>query len=253
MMQIDLSNEVVLVTGASRGIGRALAVGLAQAGAPVAVHFNRHAGAAQALCAALGRGARSFQADLARVEECSRLFDEVVGHYGRLGVLINNAGTAIKAPLEDSTADWNTAWNRTMHVNLRATELLCRRALRHFISQDGGRIINIASRAAFRGDTADYMTYAASKGGMVALTRTIARAYGKHNVCAFVIAPGFVRTDMAQESIDAYGEAFVLGDLALSRLTEPEDLVPIVSLLASGMADHATGTTIDINAGSYVH
>ncbi len=253
MMQIDLSGRVVLVTGASRGIGRALAAGLGRAGATVAAHYNQNIEAAATLAATLGHEARTFQADLARVEECDRLFDEVVDHYGRLDVLVNNAGIGVMAPIAASTEIWNMAWQRTMHVNLRATELLCRRALRHFTQRGGGRIISVASRAAFRGDTADYMAYAASKGGVVALTRSIARAFGKQNICAFVIAPGFVRTDMAQDSINAYGEDFVVGDLALSRLTEPEDLAPTVVLLASGLADHATGATIDINAGSYVH
>ena len=253
MMQIDLSGKVILVTGASRGIGKALAQGLARAGATVAVHCHRSVDAAAAVSASLGHRAEAFQADLASVAGCERLFDDVIGHYGRLHVLINNAGVAELAPLDASTDAWHAAWRHTMHVNLRAVELLCRKALHHFIARGGGRIINVASRAAFRGDTADYAAYAASKGGVVALTRTIARAYGRRNVCAFVIAPGFVRTDMAQDSIDAYGEEFVLGDLALNRLTEPEDLAPVVALLASGMADHATGSTLDINAGSYVH
>ena len=97
------------------------------------------------------------------------------------------------------------------------------------------------------------MSYAASKGGVIALTRSIARGFGKDGICAFVLAPGFVRTDMAQDFIDEYGEASVVGDLALDHLTEPTDLSPIVVLLASGLADHATGATIDLNAGSYVH
>ena len=104
------------------------------------------------------------------------------------------------------------------------------------------------------GDTTPaYMSYAASKGGVVALTRSLARGFGKDGICAFVLTPGFVRTDMAQDFIDEYGEAFVVGDLALDHLTEPAHLAPLVVLLASGLADHATGTTIDVNAGSYVH
>jgi NAD(P)-dependent dehydrogenase (short-subunit alcohol dehydrogenase family) len=139
-----------------------------------------------------------------------------------------------------------------MAVNLRAVDLLSRLAVRHFLQRDGGRIINVASRAAFRGDTPEYMTYAASKGGVVALTRSIARGFGKAGICAFALAPGFVRTEMAQEYIDAVGEDHVADDLALDRLTEPADLTPLVILLASGLADHATGSTFDLNAGSYV-
>jgi NAD(P)-dependent dehydrogenase (short-subunit alcohol dehydrogenase family) len=144
-------------------------------------------------------------------------------------------------------------WQKTMAVNLQATALLCSKAVEHFKTTGGGIIINISSRAAFRGDTEKYLAYAASKGGVVSLTRSIARAYGKQNIIAFNIAPGFVKTDMANEFIDIYGENYVLDDIALPELTEPADLAPLVTLLASGLANHATGGTFDVNAGSYVH
>jgi len=251
-MHIDLTGKTVLVTGASRGIGRALAEGLAAAGATVAVHFHRRHAEAESLAEALGHDSRAFQADLAEPASCERLFREVLDAYGRLDVLVNNAGIALKLPLDAEPGEWREGWDRTMAVNLRAVELLCRLSVHHFHQRGGGRIINIASRAAFRGDTPEYPTYAASKGGVVALTRSIARGFGKAGICAFVLAPGFVRTDMAQDAIDAYGEEFVTRDLALDRLTEPADLTPLVVLLASGLADHATGTSIDVNAGSYV-
>ena len=117
----------------------------------------------------------------------------------------------------------------------------------------GGIIINIASRAAFRGDKKDYMAYAASKAGVVGLTRSIAQAYGKDGIKAFLVAPGFVKTEMAQDFIDEYGEENTLGDMALNQITEPADIARFVAFLASGLADHATGGTFDINAGSYVH
>jgi len=252
-MRIDLTGKTILVTGASRGIGRSLAEGLAGAGATVAAHFNQNRAAAEDLAETLGHGARAFQADLADPASCESLFGEVAETYGRLDVLVNNAGIALRLPPDMTTDKWRTGWDLTMAVNLRAVELLSRLAVDHFQQHDGGRIINLASRAAFRGDSPEYMTYAASKGGVVALTRSIARAYGKAGVCAFVLAPGFVRTEMAQEVIDEHGEERVTGDLALDRLTEPADLAPLVVLLSSGLADHATGATIDVNAGSYVH
>jgi NAD(P)-dependent dehydrogenase (short-subunit alcohol dehydrogenase family) len=126
-------------------------------------------------------------------------------------------------------------------------------AIQHFKTRQSGRIINIASRAAFRGDTAEFLAYAASKGGVVSLSRSIARAFGKDGITCFVVAPGWVKTDMAEDSIKEYGEEFILQGNALDRLTEPEDIAPMVTLLASGLADHATGTSIDINAASYVH
>jgi NAD(P)-dependent dehydrogenase (short-subunit alcohol dehydrogenase family) len=251
-MHIDLTGKTTLVTGASRGIGRSVAEGLAEAGGTVAAHYNENRVAAEALVEALGRDARAFQADLAETASCERLFREVVDNYGRLDVLVNNAGIALKVPIEATTGEWRDDWDLTMAVNLRAVELLSRLAIGHFQQHGGGQIINVSSRAAFRGDTPEYMTYAASKAGVVALTRSIARAFGKSGVCAFVLAPGFVRTEMAQDFIDEYGEERVTSDLALDRLTEPADLVPLVVLLASGLADHATGATFDVNAGSYV-
>jgi NAD(P)-dependent dehydrogenase (short-subunit alcohol dehydrogenase family) len=251
-MHIDMTGKTVLVTGASRGIGRSIAEGLARAGATVAAHYNRSSAATDSLVAALGHGARPFQADLADATSCEGLFDSVLEVYGRLDVLVNNAGIAVNIPFDAPTEAWLADWERMMAVNLRAVEILCRRAVPHFRQHGGGRIINVASRAAFRGDTPEYMSYAASKGGVVALTRSIARAFGKDGVAAFVLAPGFVRTEMAQDFIDEYGEEYVVGQLALERLTEPEDLTPLAVLLASGLADHATGTSIDVNAGSYV-
>ena len=252
-MQIDLTGKTILVTGASRGIGRALSEGLAGAGATVAAHFNQSRDTTEALVGTLAHDACAFQADLAEPASCERLFNTVIETYGRLDVLVNNAGIALKMPFEVDTEEWRRGWDLTMAVNLRAVELLSRRAVMHFRQHGGGRIINVASRAAFRGDTPEYMTYAASKGGVVALTRSIARAFGRDGICAFVLAPGFIRTEMAQDFIDEYGEDYVVSDLALNRLTEPADLVPLVVLLASGLADHATGSTFDVNAGSYVH
>ena len=141
----------------------------------------------------------------------------------------------------------------TMNVNLRAAGILSRMAIRHFQSHNGGKIINISSRAAFRGDNAESLAYAASKAGMVALTKSIARAFGRDGITSFVIAPGWVKTDMSAYAIEEHGESFITDTLALDKFTEPKDIAPMVVLLASGLADHATGTTIDINAGSYVH
>ena len=252
-MQIDLSGKSVLVTGGSRGIGAAGVRAFAAAGARVAVHCGRQLDTAQRLAAEVGGGARAFQADLAEPAACQRLWDAVVQAFGRVDVLVNNAGVAAAAALDGPDDAWIESWSRTMAVNLTAAGLLCRAAVRHFQANGGGRIINISSRAAFRGDTPDYLAYAASKGGVVALTRSIARGFGKQGVVAFDVAPGFTRTEMAQDFIDQYGEAFASSDIALSRLTEPSDIAPMLVLLASGLADHATGTTIDMNAGSYVH
>lgn len=251
-MRIDLSSKVILVTGASRGIGNEIARQMASAGGTVAVHYSNSPSDAEALCKEIGHGAKAFRADLADAGAAIRLFDAVLAHYGHIDVLVNNAGIAELAPINSSNEEWIASWDKTFNVNTRSSGILTKCAIDHFRSRGGGRIIYIASRAAFRGDSEDYLAYAAYKGAMVALARSVARGFGKDGIVAFVIAPGFVRTAMAQDAIDAYGEEFVLGGVALNRLTEPSDVAPMIVLLASGLADHATGCSIDINAASYV-
>jgi 3-oxoacyl-[acyl-carrier protein] reductase len=253
-MNITLKSKNILVTGASGGIGRAIALGCGKSGARIAVHYHKNRSAAERLAKKIGNRAQTFQADLAYPRSCEKLFHDVITAFGRLDVLVNNAGVFIKSPLAGTT--WVSDWDTTMAVNLRAAGILTKLAVSHFRKRPaGGRIFNIASRAAFRGDDEDYCAYAASKAGMVALSRSIARAFGKDNITCFVIAPGWVKTAMAKESIKIFGEKRIIAEQALRHrhLTKPSDIAPLVVLLASGLADHATGTTIDVNGGSYVH
>jgi 3-oxoacyl-[acyl-carrier protein] reductase len=252
MTSLDLSGVNILVTGASRGIGRAIALELAGNGAKVAAHYNANEAEALQLSEADKR-IHIYQANLSSAEETVELFNQVAKDFDKIDVMVNNAGIAIQSDPSGDPDQWLSDWQMTMQVNLQAVGILSKMAINHFIENSGGRLINISSRAAFRGDTSDYLAYAASKGGVVALTRSIARAYGKQNIRAFNIAPGFVMTDMAEEIIKEYGEGFVKDDIALSELTKPEDVSHMVAFLASGLGDHATGGTFDINAGSYVH
>ena len=251
-MRIDLSNKTILVTGANSGIGNAIAQELLNAGAKVALHFNSNSDGASKLKEQFSDQCELFQADFNNVDEAIKLFEDVLSWGDSLDVLINNAGTAIMNSINLEDEAWIKNWNTIMNINLLAAGVLSKKALEHFKTKNGGRIINIASRAAFRGDTPDYLAYAASKAGMVALVRSIARGFGKDGITAFSIAPGFTRTAMAQKSIDKYGEDFVIKDIALNELTEPKDIAPIVTLICSGKFDHGTGSNIDINAGSYV-
>ena len=251
-MNIDMSGLVILVTGAAGGIGEAIVKALAACKATVAVHYNKKDIHARDLARAAGHDSRAFYTDLSEPQKGVTLFRDVLDTYGRFDVLVNNVGVYIRSPNEGNVDEWLEDWNSTIAINLTATAVLCREAVNHFKQHNGGRIINIASRAAFRGDYEDYFAYAASKGGMVALSRTIARTYGKHKIKSFVVAPGFVRTPIVEEYIKRYGDETIMKELALNELTKPEDVAPTVVFLASGLMDHATGCTIDINAASYV-
>lgn len=252
MMQISLKNKVVLVTGGSRGIGKAIVEGFTQTEATIAVHYRASSATAEHLAEKAGNDSKAFQANLAKATEVQELASAVLASYGRIDVLVNNAGLSFPEHPDQKLQEWLSLWQTTLQVNLVAAAHLCRAFMPYFIRQGDGRIIHMASRAAFRGDTPEYMAYAASKGGMVALSKSIARGYGRQGVKSFVVAPGFTRTDMAQQFIDRYGEEPILRNLSLENLTEPEDVAPTVVFLASGMMDHATGCSIDINAGSYV-
>ena len=252
-MKIDFEGQAVLVTGASRGIGAAIARAFAAANARVGLHCAANRAAADALADEIGGGAVVLQAALDEPRNAAGLWAEAEQRLGRISALVNNAGVAVGSDPEGPLDDWLSDWSRTLNVNLVAAAVLCRAAVRHFRTHGGGRIVNIASRAAFRGDTPDYLAYAASKGGLVSLTRSIARGYGREGITAFVVAPGFTRTEMAQDFIDQYGEDYAMQGAALAQMTRPEEVAPSVVFLASGLADHATGATLDINAGSYVH
>lgn len=252
-MNISLKNQRILVTGASRGIGRAIAKQLSQSGAEVILHCNRNAAAAEKLKTELENPTYIESCDLSDVNQVIGFIPKLVEKYGPISGLVNNAGIAKSAPDNSPTNEWVRIWQETLQVNTTALGILCKEFVQHALKQQNGRIVNISSRAAFRGDTTDYLAYAASKGAIVSLTRSIARHYGKQGIKAFLIAPGFTRTDMADDILAEYGEEFALKDIALSELTKPEDIAPMVTLLCSGLADHATGASIDINAGSYVH
>jgi NAD(P)-dependent dehydrogenase (short-subunit alcohol dehydrogenase family) len=249
-----LKNKNILVTGGSKGIGKSIVNFLLENSATVAIHYNLNRTSLEKTIERYPDRAFPFQFDLEKINAIPSFMEKVIQKLGHLDVLVNNAGIALSSDISGPDNDWINTWNKTMNVNLNATGFLCKKAIQHFIGQEiGGKIINVSSRAAFRGDTEDYMDYAASKAGMVALTRSIARAFGKKGIVAFTIAPGFVQTEMAQQFFDQYGKETALNQIALNKLTRPEDVAPFVGFLASGLADHATGGTFDINAGSYVH
>jgi 3-oxoacyl-[acyl-carrier protein] reductase len=251
-MKIDLSGVTALVTGASSGIGETIATTLAECGAVVGVHYNTGGEKARSLAQGFDNGSEAFGADLYDPEAARKLFITAAETLGGIDLLVNNAGIFIPAHPDGGHGDWMNTWEKTLAVNLTSTGVLCREAIEHFRGR-GGRIVNIASRAAFRGETAEYLAYAASKGGMISLSRSIARSFGKEGIKSFTIAPGYVATPMTDEYLELHGDEMVANELALGRMTDPDDIAPLVAFIASGKLDHATGCSIDINGGSYIH
>jgi NAD(P)-dependent dehydrogenase (short-subunit alcohol dehydrogenase family) len=251
-MKIDLTGVKALVTGGSSGIGEAISVTLAECGAVVGVHFNTGGEKARQMAERFGNGSAALGADLIEPEAARKLFAAAAETLGGIDLLVNNAGIFIPAHPSGGHEEWMETWESTIAVNLTAAGILCREAIEHF-SGRGGRIVNIASRAAFRGETADYLAYAASKGGMISLSRSIARSFGKEGIKSFAIAPGYVLTPMTREYLEKHGDEMVANELALGEMTDPDDVAPLVAFIASGKLDHATGCTIDINGGSYIH
>lgn len=252
MIQLDLKGKKILLTGASKGIGKGLAEFLQEMGATLAIHYNHNQSSAEELVTNYETDSQIFQADLEKESEVLRLFEEVTAKLGKLDAIVLNAGVFLKHSSTLSTEEWLKTWRKTIDINLNAVGILSKLGIDHFREHGGGRFIYIGSRAVFRGETEEYLAYAASKGGLTSLARSVARSFGKENIKSFVVSPGFTRTAMAEQFIEQYGEERVLKEIALNELTRPKDLAPLVGLMCSGLMDHATGATIDVNAGSHI-
>jgi len=249
----DLNGKTVLVTGGSRGIGAAAVRAVAAAGATVILHYGKSRAAAESIQAEIGRErCLLVAADLAEIAGAAQLWQAAISAAPRIDALVNNAGIVQAAPLDAPIADWRAAWARVIQVNLYAPAELCRLAIPYFQARGGGKIINVASRAAHRGEAPDQWPYGASKGALVTLTKTIARGYAKDNILAFAVAPGFTDTDMAHDGMDAAGLARVLADIPLGVMASPEECGALIAFLCSDPVRHLTGATFDINGASYV-
>jgi NAD(P)-dependent dehydrogenase (short-subunit alcohol dehydrogenase family) len=244
--------SVVLVTGASRGIGAACARELAARGSTVVLHGNRNREAAESLCRELPGGPHFVvTADLADAEATRGLFDRAVAEAGAVDALVNNAGIFEEHPPHGCFDDWERAWERTLRVNLLAPAHLMYFAARHFHERDGGRIVNVTSRGAFRGEpTAP--AYGASKAGLNSAGQSMAKALGRDGVLVFTVAPGWVDTDMAEESLAGKAGVAAREDTAIGRVATPEEVAQVVAFLVSDGPASLTGCVIDVNGGSYL-
>ena len=231
----------ILVTGASRGIGAATYELLKSRGHNVAGHSSR--GSEDLLAGDLTDPAAPRQIWNAALDRLG----------GRIDVLVNNAGIYEGVGDDASDADWRAAWDRTMGINLQASADLARLAVQHFRERgEGGRIINVASRAGSRGDSPQHWHYAASKGAMIAMTKTIARGYAAEGILAFAVSPGFTVSEMTEEYLAGRGGAAIVADIPLGRVATTDEIAETIRWLATEAPASATGSNIDVNGASYV-
>ena len=248
-----VQDKVAVVTGASRGIGRAVDIRFAEAGAMVAVHFHRNREAAEmTLSAMVGDTHALFPADQGNPDEVRTLVEAVLEQYGRIDILVNNAGIFVEHRLAEVPIDeWLLAWNKTLAINLLGPANMTYWVARQMINQGGSRIVNVSSRGAFRGEP-DGPAYGASKAGMNAMSQSLAKALAPHNVFVFVVAPGFIETDMSVEHLTGPMGDSIRNQSPLGRVAIPLDIARTVLFLASEGSEFLTGCIVDINGASYL-
>jgi 3-oxoacyl-[acyl-carrier protein] reductase len=245
--------RVVLVTGGSRGIGRAIALMFAANGDTIALHYHKDtASATKTLTDLQGTTHRRFKADLSQPGDAERLVDEVLDSMKRIDVLVNNAATFEQHPIADVKFEaWVRSWEQTLGTNLLGAAHVSYCAAQAMMHQGGGKIINISSRGAFRGEP-DAPAYGASKAGMNAMSQSLAKALAPHNIMVYAIAPGWVDTDMAAPYLEGTGGDAIRTQSPLGRIGTPDEIARTAFFLASEGTDYLTGCIIDVNGASYL-
>lgn len=231
----------ILVTGASRGIGAATYELLKSKGHNVAGHSSRG-------------GSGLIAGDLTDPDAPRKIWDEALDTFGgRIDALVNNAGIYEAVAEDSSDADWHAAWDRMFRINVQAPADLARLAVLHFRKRgEGGRIVNVASRAGWRGDSPHHWHYAASKGAVLAMTKTMARGYASEGILAFAVSPGFTVSEMTEEYLAGRGGSKIVAEIPLGRVATTDEVAETIRWLATEAPASATGTNIDVNGASYV-
>lgn len=253
-MCIDFTNKTVLITGGSRGIGRACALLFSRLRANVIITYKSNLEEAERTLEMLDPNQRHsmYQLDISRPEEIEVVFKNIIEKYERLDILVNNAGVYLEHKItEVCYLQWQQAWSETLTTNLTGVSNLCFFAARQMILQQKGKIVNISSRGAFRGEP-EHPAYAASKAGLNAMSQSLAVALGKHQITVGVIAPGFVETDMAARYLDSEAGDLVKSQSPLNRVATPEEVARLVAVFACEGFEFMTGGIVDLNGASYL-
>lgn len=247
------NNPSILITGASGGIGRAAAIECASRGARIGVHYNGNRERAEATLAALaGEGHRLFQCDITDPQAAEALIDEAEQHFDGLDVLVNNAGVSQRHHFADiDYATWQQSWHRIVTTNLTAAGNLSFCAGKKMIARGGGRIVNVSSRGAFRGEPL-MPWYGASKAGMNAMGQSLAQALGPMGVFVYTVAPGFVETEMAAAVLASDEGDSIRNQSTIGRVAQPEELGKTIGFLAFDAPEFMTGSIVDVNGASYL-
>ena len=252
-MDSDFANKTVLITGSSRVIGRAIAQKFAELSARVAIHYHKDRKAAQQTLNELPGGPHLIvQADVSDPESVQKMTDALLGEVGRIHVLVNNAGIFEEYPILDLTyEDWQNVWERTVRTNLMGPANVSFCLMQHMKENGGGKIVNVSSRGAFRGEPLA-PAYGASKAGLNALSQSMALALAPHNIFVYVVAPGFVETDRIASLLSGPRGDAIRAQSPFGRVAYPEEVANTVLFLASEGTDYLTGCIVDINGASYL-
>jgi NAD(P)-dependent dehydrogenase (short-subunit alcohol dehydrogenase family) len=250
---VDFSGKNVFVTGGSRGIGRAVAHAFASHGARVAISYLSNRSAAEETIGGLPGGIHEiFQTDVSDPDSVDRTVSAIIDGFGRIHVVVNNAGIFEDHPIEDvSYGEWQDAWRRTLATNLVGASNVCYCVARHMIEKGGGRIVNVSSRGAFRGEPVA-PAYGASKAGLNAMSQSLAQRLASHDIFVGVVAPGFVDTEMAADYLQGPDGDDIRAQSPLGRVARPDEVAQAVMFLAAEGSEFMTGTIIDVNGASYL-
>ena len=250
---MKFKNKVVLITGGSKGIGRATAIAFADAGAKVVITYKEDDDAADATLAMLNGGSHfRMKADLTSIQQISDLVDEVVKRFGRIDILVNNAGVFVQHKIQsDPFEKWANDWKLTLDTNLTGPAHMCYFVVQYMIKQGGGKIINVSSRGAFRGEP-DSPAYGASKAGLNSMSQSLAQALAPYNIYVGVIAPGWVETDMTRDILNGPAGEPIRQQSPLKRIAKPEEVAYAILMFAGDGSEYMTGGIIDVNGASYL-